>query len=203
MRGNTFSRTLLLLIAALSFAVFVAGCGDDNEDGSKTSEGAPAGATGNADGGFAVEAGKKRTEEDIKAEQAYSPEPPPVQLAAGERSDYKVKKPTILIIRSEKELESTRRKLGLKPTEVAPVDFKTRQAVLAQMPKEPSGTLMQIKDVSVGDAGTIRVRVARVVPGEGCKVAKRATNPFNLVETRKMTEKETKVEIEDVNNSPC
>lgn len=202
MRGTTLTRKLALLIAALALAVFVVGCGDDNEDGSKTSEGAAAGATGDAAGGFAVEAGKKRDEKDVEQEEAYSPEPPPVQLQTGDRSDLNVDEPTLEIARSNAELAKLRKQLGLKRSEVAAVDFGTRQVVVVQMPSEARGTLMQIQDISVRN-GVITARVARVLPGEGCARPDYKPNPFNMVETRKMTETKTKILVEDVNNGAC
>jgi hypothetical protein len=199
----SFSRLTFVLAMLAAVCLIAAGCGDNNSDSTKTGAGTPAGTGGNADGGHAVEEGKQRDQKDVQQEkETFSEEPPPVQLQSGDRSDFKVSKPTIVISKSQKELNSVIRKLGVKKSDVAPVDFKGRQAVLVQMPTEPRGTLMQIQDVSVRN-GVITVRVARLKPGEGCKTVKYKPNPFNLVETRAMSETKRAVTVEDVNSSPC
>lgn len=57
MRDRGILRALAVLIGVLVLAT-AAGCGGSDEDKIKTGEGATAGATGDAAGGFAVEAGK-------------------------------------------------------------------------------------------------------------------------------------------------
>lgn len=202
-RFKSLFNFAILVMLTVSLAVFAGGCGDDANDGSKTGEGAPPGARGSEDGGFAVEAGKQRDPKEVQQEkETFSNEPPPVQLQSGDRSDFKVDKPTVVIARSEKEVNSLIRKLGVKSKDVAPVDFRTRQAVLVQMPKEPRGTLMQILDVSVRE-GVIVVRAARIAPGKGCPRPDYRPNPFNFVETRLMKEQKTTLKIEEVPNGSC
>lgn len=203
MRPISVSRLVLLLLAFTALGLFVAGCGDDTSDSAATGAGAPAGTGGDADGGHAVEEGKQRDPKDVQQEkETFSEEPPPVQLQSGDRSDFKVKKATLEFAHSQKELSALIRSLGIKSSDVAPVDFKTRQVVLVQLPQQPRGTLMQISDVSVQN-GVVTARVARLLPGDGCSTTKYRPNPFNLVETRKMTESKTAVVVEDVKSSAC
>ena len=204
MRVSKISRAITLIAAIALLAFVVAGCGDDN-DGSETGAGAPAGATGSEAGGAAVEAGKQRDPKAVEQERKeFSQEPPPVQLQTGDRSGYSVKKPTVVIAQSNKELNSLTKKIysdGVDKQDVPPVDFRTRQAVLVQMQDLPRGSLMQIQDVHT-ENGTMVVRVAQLKPGKGCKRPNYKPNPFNLVETRKM-EGAAKVEVEKIQNSPC
>lgn len=203
MRSKFPSSFLVLLVAVFAVGLFAAGCGSDNSDGSASGEGTPAGTSGSADGGHAVEEGKQRDPKAVQQEkETFSQEPPPVQLQSGDRSDFSVSKPTLVIASSQGELNSLIRKLGVKKADVAPVDFKTRQAVLVQMPTESRGTLMQIQDVSIQN-GVVTARVARLTPGKGCGKPKYEPNPFNLVETRKMTETKTAVKVEEIDSSPC
>ncbi|MBJ7355205.1 MAG: hypothetical protein JHC98_10315 [Thermoleophilaceae bacterium] len=202
MRSLSYARLLTVVLMAFVLGAVVVGCGGD-DDGSETNPGAPAGATGDAAGGAAVEAGKQRTEKEIQDEKKnFSTEPPPVSLQQGERSGYNVSKPTIVIARSQSELNSLKKKLKAKgvSTEIAPVDFKTRQAVAVVFPKLPPGTLTQISDIHEED-GKIVVTAVRVEPGKGCPTGK-STNPFSIVETRTMKGTPT-LKIQKVNNSPC
>lgn len=192
-----------MLMAFAALALFAAGCGDEDSDGTKTGAGAPAGAGGSADGGHAVEEGKQRDPQDVQQEkETYSEEPPPVQLQSGDRSDFKVKEATLELAHSQKELNAIIRKLGIKSSDVAPVDFKTRQVVLVQLPKQPRGTLMQVSDVSVQN-GVVTARAVALAPGKNCPAVKYSPNPFNVVETRKMTETDSKVVVEQMKSSPC
>lgn len=203
MRSLNFARILSLIVVAMALGMFVAGCGDDNSDGSETNPGAPAGATGSEAGGAAIEAGKVRDPKDVENEQkTYSEEPPPVNLQQGERSGYDVSKPTVVIARSNSDLKAMKKKIKASgvSTEIAPVDFKTRQAVLVQFPKLPGGTLTQITDIHEED-GKIVVSTVKLNPGEGCPKGK-AGNPFSIVETRAM-KGTTKLEIKTINNSAC
>lgn len=203
MRSSNFARFLSIGLLAVAFGLVAAGCGSDNQDMSKTNPGAPAGATGNEAGGFAVEAGKERSQQDIENEKkTYGEEPPPVNLQQGERSGYKVSKPTIVIARSNSELNAMKKKIKAKgvSTAIAPVDFKTRQAVLVQFPKLKPGTLTQISSVNEGD-GKIIVKTVKLTPGAGCPKGD-ATNPFSVVETRAMKGTPT-LEVQVVANSPC
>lgn len=204
MRGIKLSRVLALIACLVLSAFVVTGCGDD-DDASKTGAGAPAGATGTEAGGAAVEAGKQRDPKEVAQEKKeFSEEPPPVQLQTGDRSGYIVSKPKVVIIRSNKELKAVTKRLysrGVNSETVAPIDFRTRQAVLVQFPKQPKGTLMQIQDIHELN-GKIPVRAARLLNGKGCKTADYRPNPYNLVETRIM--KGTPVlKIENIRTSEC
>lgn len=202
MRSLSYARLLSVVLMALVFGVVVAGCGDD-DDPAATNPGAPAGATGDAAGGAAVEAGKQRTPEEVQKEkQSYSVEPPPVQLQSADKSGYKVSKPTIVMVRSESELSDIKAKLkttGVNP-EVAPVDFKTRQVVTVVFPKLPAGTLTQVVDIHEAK-GKIIVSAVKVTPGKGCAGGKQ-NNPWAMVETRAM-KGETTLTVSEVSNAPC
>lgn len=187
----------------LAVAAVAAGCGSGDNNDQQSGAGAPSNAKGSAEGGLAVEAGKQRDPKEVQQEkETFSEEPPPVQLQTDDLSDFHVSKPTLVFIHSQKEMNQIIRKLGVKKSDVAPVQFETRQAVLVQMPTEAKGTMMQIQDVSVRN-GVITVRAARLRNGKGCPTAKYKPNPYNLVETRKMTESKSALKVEDVATSPC
>lgn len=205
MHGKSTLRWIALMIAALAISMFVAGCGgDDNADGTETNPGAPAGATGNEAGGAAVEAGKIRDPEEVQQEkEAYGDEPPPVFLLSGAFSGWDVDEPTAQIVRSKKELNEVKKKLKDKTVDtstLAPVDYKTRQVIVVQFPKEKGGTLMQVSSVNEED-GKVVVRTVLLPPGKGCPTGK-AGNPFHVVETRAM-KGDAKIEVETVKGSPC
>jgi hypothetical protein len=204
MRGSSLSRLFALIACVVLAASVVAGCGG-GDNGSQTGEGAPSGAKGNAAGGAAVEAGKQRNPNDVKQEkEAFSQEPPPVQLQTGDKSGLIVSSPKVVIINSNAEMKGVAKKLysrGVNSQTIPPVDFKTRQGVLVQLPAQPRGTLMQIQDIhSAG--GKIVVRAARILPGKGCKTAGYRPNPYNLVETRKMSGTPV-LNLDNVRSSPC
>lgn len=200
MGNHKLFRLAMIALSTALLALVAAGCGGNSDS---DSAGAPAGASGDAAGGFAPEAGKQRDPKEVEQEKKnFSQEPPPVQLQSGDRSDLIVNTPTVKIARSQKELNSLIKQVGIPRSDVAPVDFKSRQVVLVQLPKQPRGTLMQIQDISVQN-GVIVAKTALLKPGSGCKKPSYKPNPFNLVETRKMTEKTTKVNPNDVTSSPC
>lgn len=202
MGKKSLVRTLVIVVAALTFALVLTACGGE-QDMSETNPGAPAGAQGSEAGGAAVEAGKQRPSDELEDEKkTYGEEPPPVQLQTGNVSGYKVKKPTVVIVNSKSELNDLRKKLrgpGVHTT-VVPVDFKTRQIVAVVLPPSKAGDLLQVVQVNEKN-GKIAVQAVRLTPGDGCKDTK-PTNPFALVETRKMKGTPT-VSFTDTPNSPC
>lgn len=189
MRINSYVRAVVSAAMILALCLVITGCGDDQPEGSETGKGAPAGATGTAAGGAAVEAGKQRNPKDVENEKkAYGEEPPPVQIAVGQESGWNVGKTTVVAIHSDKELEKYKKKLKSKTSgteAIVPIDFKTRQLVVVQMPKSPGGTSLQILQVGQ-DGSKIAVRAIVIEKGKGCEGSGSA-NPFHVVETRRMT----------------
>jgi hypothetical protein len=202
MRIKSYTRVLLSGALVLALTLVLAGCGDNS--GTETGQGAPAGATGDQAGGAAVEAGKQRNPADVKNEQqAYGTEPPPVQIDLGESSGWNVAKTTVVVVNSNSELKSVKKKLQSKysdTSEIVPIDFKTRQLIVLQMPKSPPGTAVQITQVKSGE-GTITVEATKITRGKGCKGG-RSTNPFHIVETRKLTGT-PKLKLSTMANDPC
>ncbi|MBJ7459329.1 MAG: hypothetical protein JHD02_09100 [Thermoleophilaceae bacterium] len=205
MRSNSYVRAVLSAATILAMCLVISGCGDDQPTGSETGPGAPADAKGSAAGGAAVEAGKQRNPQDVENEKkAYGAEPPPVQIALSEESGWKVDKSTVAVINSDKELDSYKKKLQSKNSgteAIAPIDFKTRQLVVVQMPKVPGGTNMQILQVGQ-DGNKILVRAIVVNKGKGCK-STGTNNPVHVVETRKMTGTPKLSFDEPMNNDAC
>ncbi|MGH2958284.1 MAG: hypothetical protein ACRDKE_01660 [Solirubrobacterales bacterium] len=205
MRINSYVRAVLSAAMILALCLVISGCGDDAPEGSETGAGAPAGATGTAAGGAAVEAGKQRNPKDVENEKKeFGNEPPPVQIAVGQTSGWNVNETTTVAIHSDKELAAYKKKLKSKysGTEaIVPIDFKTRQLIVMQLPKAPSGTSVQILQVSQ-DGSDIAVRAIKVNKGDGCK-SNGSTNPFHVVETRKMTGTPKVSFDEPIKNDAC
>lgn len=205
MRIKSYMRAAVSGALVLVLVLALAGCGNDQPAGSETSEGAPAGATGDQAGGAAVEAGKKRDPADVKKEQnAYGTEPPPVQIDLGETSGWHPSSKQVVVINSNAELKSMKKKLQSKNSDmkdIVPIDFKTRQLIVVQLPDSPSGTALQITQVQPSE-GTINIEAVKITRGKGCKTGGGSTNPYHIVETRKL-EGTPKLKLETMPNSPC
>lgn len=198
-RGNL--RALAIIIGVLMLAT-VAGCGSD-DDKTKTGEGATAGATGDAAGGFAVEAGKKRSPQDAKSDAA-DPEPPPVQVLVGNETGVRVNEPTVIVVRSEKEFKALEKRQFSKGTDkqsILSTDYKNRQILGLFLPKSPKGTLLTITSVAE-ENGNIVVKAVKIIPGKGCDVGDYVARPFHIVETRKMAGT-PKIELSDMKQPAC
>jgi hypothetical protein len=199
----SFRLVLALVALALVGAVF-AGCGSDKSPSTETGAGAPAGATGSAAGGAAVEAGKQVSPEE-KAQQAknFSKEPPPVQIQAGVTSGYKTDKPKAVVLNSNQAVRAIRKKIysdGSQRQDWAGTDFATRQLMILVMPHLKNGSESAITDVYT-DGKVIKVKVVEFTPGDGCK-SHYKTNPWQVVETRKMPGTPTVV-VTKQKASPC
>lgn len=207
--GKLFSvRLISIAVIAVAMSIVVAGCGSDNKTGSAGSQSGPGatnGATGTAAGGAAVEAGKQRDPQDVETEKKnFSKEPPPVQIDSGNASGIHVKKPTVYIVQSNKELKALRKKQFSKgvPSETwASTDFGTRQFVYVVLPESQKGSLLAITDI-YQDGGTITVKAVHLLSGKGCKASGSKPRPWQVVETRKMTGTPA-AKITDQASSPC
>ncbi len=202
-------RTMLVAVVVGLMAFALVGCGSDDSGSASTQTGvgAPDGAEGDESGGAAVEAGKQRSEED-KANEAenFSKEPPPIQIQSGNASGYSVNKPTAVIIKSNAEAKKWQREIysGAGKAGKAPwasTDFKTRQFVAVFLPSSAAGTQVAITDIS-GNGSTVKVEAIRLKPGSGCKESGGEANPWQVVETRKMSGT-AKLELETQSSSPC
>lgn len=196
---------MLLAAFAVTLALALSGCGDNNSDATATGPGAPDGATGNAAGGAAPEAGKQRSAQD-KANEAknFSKEPPPIQIQSGNDSGVKVSKPTAIVVQSTKAQRALKKRVysaGHNADTWVPTDFKTRQFVGVFMPKLKPGSLIAITDISE-NGKVIQVKTTQLTKGDGCKVSKEHPNPWQVVETRKMTGKPVVV-LNVQKSSPC
>ncbi len=203
-------RFVLMLLALCIAATALYGCGGDKNDtaNAKTGEGATAGATGDQAGGFAVEAGKKRNQQDVENEKKhFSSEPPPVQVLAGDNTGIIVSKPTAFLVKSQKEYNALMKRHfshGVQKQPVAPTDWKTRQHIGLFLPKSEKGAIVSVTDVYENtDTGTVVVKATLLTPGDKCGIPKTTPRPFNIVETRKMAATKTKVIIEKQPQSPC
>lgn len=204
MRKQTSLRMTLLAAFAVAISLALSGCGDNN-DGTATGPGAPDGATGSAAGGAAPEAGKQRSAQD-KANEAknFSKEPPPIQIQSGNESGVKVSKPTAYVVRTTPEMRKLRKRVyssGSNSQIWVPTDFKTRQFIGVFMPKLSPGALIAITDV-YQNGEIIQVKTTELTRGAGCKAGKDKPNPWQVVETRKMTGKPVVV-LNVQRASPC
>jgi hypothetical protein len=206
MLKQTSLRMTMLAAVAVAIALALSGCGGSNNgDDTATSPGAPDGATGNAAGGAAPEAGKQRSEKE-KAQEAksFSKEPPPIQIQSGNESGVSVSKPTAYVVRSTPEMRKLKKRVysaGDNPEIWAPTDFKTRQFIGVFMPKSKPGALIAITDV-YQNGTVIQVKTTELTRGDGCKAGKGRPNPWQVVETRKMTGKPVVV-LSVQKSSPC
>jgi hypothetical protein len=197
---------LLVVVAALS--VFAAaGCGSDKPAGSETGKGATAGTPGEEAGGVTVEAGKVRSQKEIDQEKKhFSQEPPPVQILTGSTTGYKVNKPTAIIAQSGTEFKAMKAKHfsnGVPKETIAPIDFKTRQAVGLFLPKSPKGSELAISDVHQ-EGDTIVITAVELLPGKGCTTGSLRPRLFHIVETRKMTNApNVKIKVTKQKTTPC
>lgn len=198
-------RVVLMLVALAMVGGVLAGCGSDNNDsGSQTGAGAPDGATGDAAGGAAVEAGKQQTPAEKEAQaKNFDNEPPPVQIQSGLTSGIKVNSPKAVVVTSQKQENALRKKIysdGSKKEEWAPTDFKTRQLVVLIMPQVSKGSQVAITGIS-SNGKVIKVKAVELTRGDGCKAGSK-TNPWQAVETRVMPGTTT-VEMSKQQSSPC
>lgn len=193
-----------MLTAAVLAAVVIAGCGSDDSN-TATGAGAPDGATGSAAGGAAVEAGKQRDPEAVAEEKKnFSKEPPPVQIQSGNVSGYKVNKPTAVIVNSLKEQKALRAKVyagDIPSSPWAATDYATRQMVGVFMPKSPKGSLIAVSDI-FQNGQVIKIKTVQLLRGEGCKASGSRPNPWQVVETRKMSGTPV-VQLVTQKSSPC
>jgi hypothetical protein len=206
-RSTARSLAVLLLIALI--ALVVSGCGSSNKSTASTATGpgATGGAKGDAAGGYAVEAGKIRDPKDVAAEKKhFSAEPPPVQILTGNDTGYYVNKPTVIIAQSNSQWKAMKKKQfahGIKKQEIAPIDFKTRQAVGLFLPTSPKGSELAITDVHQ-EGTTVVVTAVKLLNGKGCKAPPGKPRLFHIVETRKMTgAPNVKIKINTQKTTPC
>lgn len=204
MVNKSFLRVAGVMATIMLLALALGGCGNDEPKGAETGTGAPSGAKGDAAGGAAVEAGKERNPADVENEKrAYGTEPPPVQINVGAASGWKVDKPTLQIIHTNSELNALKKKLRSKLADVdsiVPIDFKTRQLFVVQMPKLPGGSVVQISQVRYAPGNAI-VEAVKITPGKGCKTS-RTGNPYHVVETRRL-EGTARLKLKTMRNDPC
>lgn len=205
-RNNARWATIVVFAV---FALFVAGgCGGNNQpSGAKTGPGAKAGVPGNEAGGVTVEAGKVRSPQEIAQEKKhFSQEPPPVQILTGNTTGYLVNKPTVAIAQTTPEFRAMMKRHfsnGVKKQQVAPIDFKTRQAVGLFLPKSPKGSELAITDVHQ-EGDTVVVSAAKLLAGKNCKFPPGKPRLFHVVETRKMDgAPKVKIKIKTQKTTPC
>jgi hypothetical protein len=190
---NGFSmRLALLFCVALIGGVALTGCGDDNAP--KSAEIGSTGAGG--EDNTQVTASKGATEQATDPEDSnkdtnkISEEPPPVQILTGNYTGVIVKKPTVMIVQSDKARRSMLNEIfshGVKrQPNVAGSNFKDRQQVGLFLPKSPKGTVVVITDVHQ-DGDHVVVTGVELTNGDGCKNSGAKPRPFHVVETRKMT----------------
>lgn len=132
-------------------------------------------------------------------------EPPPIQILSGEDSGYRVKKPTVVIVKSQRAMNKLLAKhfsQGVKRQEVVPVPFKQdRQLVAVFMPQKEKDALVTIVSVS-SNGKTIKVDARLLLPGKGCTVTGTRTRPFAWVETAAIPGTPT-VEVERQRSTDC
>lgn len=221
---RTHAKLFTVLIAAAALMLAAGGCGDDEAATENATTGASAqtgatagetaepggGATATSTGGTSETASEGQTAKDIPDEREgveTNPdvvEPPPIQLATGGDTGYIVDKPTIVIVNSQREYNSLKKRHtsnGLRDTSLTAVNFASGQVVALFMPTSAPGVLVQIADVQE-NASTIDVKAIKLLPGSGCKAPKTRQRPYNIVETRRMKGR-PQLELVSQRSSPC
>lgn len=208
---NGFSmRLALLFCVALIGGAALTGCGSD-DDKAKSAEIGSTGAGGETHTEVSSSTGSVPKAEDPddsnKDTNKISKEPPPVQILTGNYTGVIVKKPTVMVVQSEKARRAMINEIfshGVKrQPNVAGSSFKDRQQVGLFLPKSPKGTVVVITDVHQ-DGDHVVVTAVELTNGDGCKNAGEKPRPFHVVETRKMTSSgEPVLRITKQQASPC
>lgn len=204
------ARQYVAISALLLMAAFIVGCGSGDSD-SPSDAGSPSvtqepANKAEAEGGASSTPGATGSDEGSKTKAAkYVMEPPPIQILNGDDSGYRVKKPTVVVVNSQRAMNKLRARhfsKGVKREDVVPVSFKQdRQLVAVFMPQEPKGTQLSILSVST-NGSKLKVDARLLLPAKGCRVKGTGTRPFGWVETRALDAKPV-VDITRQRNSEC
>jgi hypothetical protein len=115
------------------------------------------------------------------------PEPNLRNLYSSTTSGVRVERPTVVAIRSDRELDRwVRQEQAGNPHGMPQIDVdfgRNRQAWAVFLPKSPGGSRLTIVRVNY-DGRTPEVYASLTVPGRGCKVLGSATHPTAWAETR-------------------
>lgn len=193
--GVPLLRRLSVFSAALIFAIAMIGCGDDKDDGSSGTTGS----TGSEDVGnygYPADVPRKNSDGELL--------PPPVQVGGGTESGKRVKKNTVVIIDSQKDLDKLIRQLNRGQKQeilIASTDFKTRQIIAVFLEPKNDGAQAQIAYVRKGDDSYI-VNTVRLRSGSGCPNADVKTHPYSVAEIDKLDGKPELV-VEEQDSPPC
>lgn len=227
MEIRTQAKHFTVLIAAVALMLAAAGCGDDEavNENATTGPSAQTSATGSTagetdqpgedttatpTGGTSEATSDGQSAKDVPDEREgvetnpNTIEPPPIQLATGGDTGYVVDKPTVVIVNSQREYNSLKKRHtsnGLRDTSLTAVNFASGQVVALFMPTSAPGVLVQIADVQE-NASTIDVKAIKLLPGTGCKAPKTRQRPYNIVETRRMKGR-PQLELVSQRSSPC
>lgn len=173
------ASALMIFAGSVLAALVLAGCGGNKSNG-------------------AAEPGKQISPAQQALEKKnFSSEPPPIQISTGDISGFKVAKPTVIVVKDINGFKSLKKRIfshGVKQDNVADIDFKTRQAVALIMPKLQKGTIIVITDVHQ-EGNKIVLLVVKMLPGKNCAKPKYTPNPYQVVETRKMTPNTTTIKM--------